>query len=147
MDSHHLRDAGGIGNSAYGLRHRQAGALGCSLRIVALAFAVSLAAACGASSAAESMSTFRDIMSKGTKVGKDVEEYLRRNNPDAAAFVVSRHMREVDVTIEKVERDREINNGHKVALLKQLRGYRSDLAQSRNTLRAMSDLQGGLPLR
>jgi hypothetical protein len=147
MDARYLPVADEIGNSADALRERPAGAPGRALRLFALAIAVSVAAACGASSAAESMSTFQDIMSKGTKVGKDVQEYLRRNNPDAAALVISRHLREVDVTIQKVEKDRGIKGSHKVALLKQLRGYRSDLAQSRNGLRAMSDLHGQLPLR
>ena len=87
------------------------------------------------------MSIFRDIMGKGTKVGSDVQEYLRRNNPDAAMVVMSRHMREVDDAIKKVERDPAINGRNKVDLLKQLRGYRADLAQSRNAIREMSDMQ------
>ena len=80
-------------------------------------------------------------MAKGTKVGTDVQEYLRRNNPDAAMFVMSRHMREVDDTIKKVERNPAINGNNKVELLKQLRGYRADLVQGRNAIREMSDLQ------
>lgn len=126
MGSLYARDRDRIGNFAY--------AFG-----AALALTASFAAACSPS-AAQSMATFHEVMVKGTKVGKDVQEYMRRNNPDAAALVVSRHMREVDDTIEKVERDPRINGRNKVELLKQLRGYRRDLVQSRNSLRQMSDM-------
>ena len=147
MDSRYGRDADEIGNSADAFCDRVVGALGWVPRLAVLALTLSMTAACGAWSAAESMSTFQDIMSKGTKVGKDIDEYMRRNNPDAAALVVSRHLRDVDATIQKVERDGSIKLRHKAALLKQLRGYRNDLAQSRNTLRAMADMQGQMPLR
>jgi hypothetical protein len=126
MTSRRARIGDRIGNSAYAF-------------CAALAIAVSTA--CGAASAVESMSTFREIMVKGTKVGNEVQDYLRRNNPDAAMVVMSRHLREVDDTIKKVERDPAINGRHKVELLKQLTGYRRDLAQSRNAIREMSDLQ------
>ncbi len=124
----HLRFADRIGNSAYAF-------------CIALAMVGASSTACfDPASAVESMSTFQDIMVKGTKVGQDVQEYLRRNNPDAARAVVSRHMREVDDTIEKVKRDSRINNRNKAQLLTQLTGYRSDLEQSRNSLSQMSDL-------
>jgi hypothetical protein len=127
MNSPHRRHRDRNGHSAY--------AFG-----VALAAALAVSTACGAASAVQSMSIFRDIMAKGTKVGKDVQEHLRNNNPDAAIVVMSRHMREVDDTIKKVERDPAINGSNKVELLKQLRGYRSDLVQSRNAIREMSDM-------
>jgi len=117
------------------------------MRIVVLAIALSVATACGASSAAESMAIFTEIMSKGVRVGKNVEGLLRSNRPEAAAVVMNRHIREVDATIEKVVRDRAINGSNKVALLKQLRGYRSDLANSQSQIQAMSNLQDQLRFR
>jgi len=122
-------------------RHRDRNSNSAYAFCVALAVTLAVSTACGAASAVESMSIFRDIMGKGTKVGSDVQEYLRRNNPDAAMVVMSRHMREVDDAIKKVERDPAINGRNKVDLLKQLRGYRADLAQSRNAIREMSDMQ------
>jgi hypothetical protein len=60
---------------------------------------------------------------------------------------MNRHIREVDATIEKVVRDRAINDSNKVALLTQLRGYRSDLANSQSQIQAMSNLQDQLRFR
>jgi hypothetical protein len=111
------------------------------VRIVLLAFVLAAAGACGAWSGAESMAVFTEIAGKGVKVHKDVDLYLRRNNPDAAVVVMSRHIRDVDDTIDKVQRDATIKDRHKLVLLRELRGYRNGLAQSRNSLRAMSDVQ------
>jgi hypothetical protein len=86
------------------------------------------------------MAIFTEVAEKGVKAAKDADELMQRERPQAAVAVLSRHVREVDATIERVEQDPAIALDHKAALLKQLRGYRSDVAQSRDKLRAMVNM-------
>ena len=111
------------------------------MRILAAAFVLALAAACMSTSAAESVAVMKDLMDKGQQVGRDVDDLIKRNRPQAALVVLTRHIREVDGMIDKVQDDPKIALEHKAELLKQLRGYRSDLKDSATKLRMLSDVQ------
>lgn len=110
------------------------------MRILAVAFTLALSAACVSASAVESAAVMKDLLEKGAKAGQDIDDLIRRDRPQAALVLMNRHVREVEDIIEKVEKDPQIALDHKAPLMKQLRGYHSELSQSAAKLRAMINL-------
>jgi hypothetical protein len=117
------------------------------MRILAVVFAAALSTACMSTSAAESMAVWQDLVVKGQKVGKDVDDLMKRERPQAALVMLNRHMREVDELIGKVEEDPKIDLSHEAELLKQMRGYRGDLKASAAQLKLLSDVQSRMGSR
>jgi hypothetical protein len=111
------------------------------MRILAAVLGVALATACVSTSASESMVVWQDLVKKGQSVGRDVDDLMKRERPQAALVVLNRHVREVDGMIDKVEADPQIDLDHKAALLKQMRGYRDDLKRSAEQLKMLNDVQ------
>jgi hypothetical protein len=90
---------------------------------------------------AESVAVWQDLVEKGREVGRDVDDLVQRERPQAALMVLNRHIREVDAMIDKVEEDSKIDLSHKAELLKQMRGYRNDLKESAAHLKLLSEVQ------
>ena len=113
------------------------------MRAAALGLVLGVAIGCGMSGL-ESFGIFNDLIAKGKTAMTEADEKMQQNRPDAAYYIMRRHVNEVDDAIAKVETDRLISERDKAKTIEALREYQGSFKKYAERLRAYMNLQSEL---
>ena len=113
------------------------------MRAAVLGLALVAAIGCG-TSGLESFGIFADLIAKGKTAAQEADEKMHQNRPDAAYYIMRRHVNEVDDAIAKVENDRLISERDKAKTIEALREYQRSFKKGADSLRAYMNLQSEL---
>ena len=113
------------------------------MRIIVLGLAAALTVACGASGL-QSMAIGTELMGKGLKAAKEANEYMQRDRPQSAVYVMNRHLKEIDETIQTIKNDPMITERDKAKVLVELDKYRRGHVQDLEKFRAYARLHSEL---
>ena len=114
------------------------------MRAAALGLVLGVAIGCGGTSGLESFGIFKELIAKGMTAGKEADEKMKQDRPDAAYYIMRRHVNEVDDAIAKVENDRLISERDKAKTIEALREYQGSFKKYAERLRAYMNLQSEL---
>jgi len=119
---------------------------GDAVRHVALGLAIVVTIGCGTSHL-ESWGVFSNLIAKGRTALQDADEKIRQNRPDAAYYILRRHVNDVNDAIAKVRTDPEISERDKPKVVEALREYQRDFTRGADSLRAVMNMQSDLSRR
>lgn len=115
-----------------------------ALRVIALGLALGVAVACGVSGV-ESVKIMKDLTDKGKVAAREADDMMdNRNRPEAAEIILRRHVNDVDDAIDKVKKDKLINDPDKTKLLQALQDYRREAVKMSQIPRVKINLEEDL---